>query len=90
MWRSPTVSSTFLTVYDIGAFNFKGVLIVTSSNVVNLALPIPIKMFALKLLSWSLDNKCGLPCLNNPSPYNIWVSEIMLQQSQVKTARRLK
>lgn len=57
-----------------------------SSNVANLALPIPIKTFALKLLAWYQDNKRDLPWRSNPDPYHVWVSEIMLQQTQVKTA----
>ncbi len=57
-----------------------------SSNVANLALPIPIKTFALKLLAWYQDNKRDLPWRSNPDPYHVWVSEIMLQQTQIKTA----
>lgn len=40
----------------------------------------------LKLLhSWYQKEKRDLPWRKNPLPYNVWVSEIMLQQTQVRT-----
>ena len=39
-------------------------------------LPIP-------LLMWYRENARGLPWRGDPSPYHIWVSEIMLQQTRV-------
>ena len=42
--------------------------------------------FAKELLRWHADfGRHNLPWQNNPSPYRVWVSEIMLQQTQVKT-----
>ncbi|MCI0555508.1 MAG: A/G-specific adenine glycosylase, partial [Anaerolineae bacterium] len=39
-----------------------------------------------KLLSWYRDNKRTLPWrVDNPDPYMVWVSEIMLQQTRVET-----
>jgi A/G-specific adenine glycosylase len=38
-----------------------------------------------KLLIWYDKNKRNLPWRNTKDPYKIWVSEIMLQQTQVKT-----
>lgn len=36
-----------------------------------------------KLKKWFLDNQRDLPWRDNPSPYAVWVSEVMLQQTQV-------
>lgn len=37
-----------------------------------------------KLLIWYHTNKRDLPWRKNTNPYNIWISEIVLQQTQVK------
>ena len=37
------------------------------------------------LSDWYECNQRTLPWRNNTSPYGIWVSEVMLQQTQVKT-----
>lgn len=50
-----------------------------------LKLPIPIEEFASRLLAWYRDNLRELPWRTKLSPYRVWVSEIMLQQTQVKT-----
>ncbi len=50
-----------------------------------LQLPIPVTEFAPRLLGWYRDNKRDLPWRNDPDPYRVWVSEVMLQQTQVKT-----
>ena len=36
-----------------------------------------------KLKKWFLSNRRPLPWRENPSPYEVWVSEVMLQQTQV-------
>ncbi|MDH3431806.1 MAG: A/G-specific adenine glycosylase, partial [Gammaproteobacteria bacterium] len=42
--------------------------------------------FSLALLDWWEDNgRKDLPWQRNPTPYRVWVSEIMLQQTQVST-----
>ncbi len=42
--------------------------------------------FAKRLLHWhGVDGRQGLPWQNNQDPYAVWVSEIMLQQTQVAT-----
>ena len=42
--------------------------------------------FADKLLRWFADNgRKDLPWQQSPTPYRVWVSEIMLQQTQVAT-----
>ena len=44
------------------------------------------KNFSDLLLTWFKDNgRKNLPWQKNISPYKVWVSEIMLQQTQVKT-----
>ena len=40
--------------------------------------------FNKKLINWYLDNKRDLPWRNTKKPYFIWLSEIILQQTQVK------
>ncbi len=45
-----------------------------------------IKHFAKKLIAWhGLDGRQGLPWQSIRDPYAVWVSEIMLQQTQVAT-----
>lgn len=39
--------------------------------------------FSKRLISWYLDNKRDLPWRKTVSPYHIWLSEIMLQQTRV-------
>ena len=42
--------------------------------------------FATRLLDWfATDGRKDLPWQKNPTPYRVWVSEIMLQQTQVAT-----
>lgn len=41
--------------------------------------------FSEKLLNWYELNKRDLPWRRNPTPYAVWVSEIMLQQTRVET-----
>ncbi len=43
------------------------------------------KHFQQKLLYWFSHNKRDLPWRKNRTPYRVWVSEIMLQQTQVVT-----
>jgi len=43
------------------------------------------KRIQTKLLQWFQKNKRDLPWRKSRDPYAIWVSEIMLQQTQVKT-----
>lgn len=38
-----------------------------------------------KLLNWFNTHQREMPWRSNPLPYNVWVSEIMLQQTQVDT-----
>lgn len=41
--------------------------------------------FADRMLSWYDENRRLLPWREDPTPYHIWLSEIMLQQTQVQT-----
>jgi A/G-specific adenine glycosylase len=52
----------------------------------SLKLPVTAEEFASQLLDWYRQNKRDLPWRNNSDPYRVWVSEVMLQQTQVKTA----
>ncbi len=48
----------------------------------------PIPLAALrKLLKWYRTNKRELPWRGTTEPYAVWVSEVMLQQTQVKTVK---
>ena len=38
-----------------------------------------------KLLNWYRHNQADLPWRRDPSPYQVWLSEVMLQQTQVET-----
>ena len=40
-------------------------------------------IFSKKILAWYAENKRDLPWRNTVNPYNIWLSEIMLQQTRV-------
>ena len=44
-----------------------------------------IQFFRKALIGWYLANKRDLPWRNTDDPYRIWVSEVMLQQTQVAT-----
>jgi A/G-specific adenine glycosylase len=42
--------------------------------------------FAARLLAWfDVHGRHNLPWQDNPTPYRVWVSEVMLQQTQVAT-----
>ncbi len=43
------------------------------------------RVFQIRLLAWYSRHRRRLPWRGNPTPYRVWVSEIMLQQTQVKT-----
>ncbi len=42
--------------------------------------------FARRILAWYRRERRELPWRSDPSPYRVWLSEVMLQQTQVKTA----
>lgn len=43
--------------------------------------------FVNKLLTWYDNNKRSLPWRDHPTPYAVWVSEIMLQQTRVEAVK---
>jgi A/G-specific adenine glycosylase len=45
----------------------------------------PIREFREQLLNWYKRHRRMLPWRVDPNPYRVWISEIMLQQTQVKT-----
>jgi len=46
---------------------------------------LPVVALRQALLNWYRRSGRTLPWRNNPDPYAVWISEIMLQQTQVKT-----
>lgn len=42
---------------------------------------------AQPIIDWYRKNKRDLPWRNNPTPYHVWVSEIMLQQTRVEAVK---
>jgi A/G-specific adenine glycosylase len=56
-------------------------LSVTSPDLDPQAFPV----LRMRLHAWYADNHRTLPWRKSPEPYSIWVSEVMLQQTQVKT-----
>lgn len=49
----------------------------------------PVKAFAQRLLAWYDAHRRQLPWRGQPSPWAVWVSEIMLQQTRVEAVRRI-
>ena len=43
-----------------------------------------LKLFRKQLMKWYRANHRDLPWRRSNTPYHIWVSEVMLQQTQVK------
>ncbi len=50
-----------------------------------LTLKVSATIFSDQLLAWYDANRRFLPWREKPSPYHVWLSEIMLQQTQVQT-----
>ncbi len=46
----------------------------------------PLKQLAAPLLHWYAENRRILPWREDPQPYRVWISEIMLQQTRVEAA----
>jgi A/G-specific adenine glycosylase len=47
----------------------------------------PARAFAKRLLAWYDAHRRDLPWRGDPSPWGVWVSEIMLQQTRVEAVR---
>lgn len=47
----------------------------------------PFEKITEPLSAWYAENKRDLPWRHDPTPYRVWVSEIMLQQTRVEAAR---
>lgn len=43
--------------------------------------------FTETLLTWYDENKRSMIWRDNPTPYNVWISEIMLQQTRIEAAK---
>ncbi len=48
---------------------------------------IKLEIIVDKILTWFDNNKRSLPWRDNPQPYYVWVSEIMLQQTRVEAVK---
>ena len=48
---------------------------------------ISLPQLAEPLLRWFQENARVLPWREDPAPYRVWVSEIMLQQTRVETVK---
>ena len=46
-----------------------------------------LKMLAPALVPWFLKNKRSMPWRDDPTPYHVWLSEIMLQQTRIEAAK---
>ena len=42
-----------------------------------------LNQLTIPLLEWFRDHQRTLPWRSDPTPYHVWVSEIMLQQTRV-------
>ena len=42
--------------------------------------------FVLPLISWYRENRKSMPWREDPTPYHVWISEIMLQQTRIEAA----
>lgn len=47
----------------------------------------PLEQLPIPLLEWYRDNARTLPWRDDPTPYHVWVSEIMLQQTRVEAVK---
>ena len=45
------------------------------------------KSFSEELLNWYHRNRRALPWREEPTPYHVWISEIMLQQTRVEAVK---
>ena len=43
----------------------------------------PLEQLPVPLIEWFAENARVLPWRSDPTPYHVWVSEIMLQQTRV-------
>lgn len=46
------------------------------------------ELFRQKILNWYRKHRRTLPWRNDPTPYKVWISEIMLQQTQMRSVLR--
>lgn len=68
-----------------GIYGFKIKMEEQFVNHIDLMGKINPQLFSYKLVRWFLDNQRDLPWRRTKNPYYIWISEVMLQQTQVDT-----
>ena len=72
----------YINLYSL--FTLKNVLLILNFDLKKDLLNKISKNFALNLINWYSDNKRSLPWRETKNPYKIWLSEIILQQTQIK------
>ena len=72
----------YINLYSL--FTLKNVLLILKFDLKKDLLNKISKNFALNLINWYSDNKRSLPWRETKNPYKIWLSEIILQQTQIK------
>ncbi len=72
----------YINLYSL--FTLKNVLLILKFDLKKDLLNIISKNFAINLINWYSDNKRSLPWRETKNPFKIWLSEIILQQTQIK------
>ena len=72
----------YINLYSL--FTLKNVLLILNFDLKKDLLNKISKNFALNLINWYSDNKRSLPWRETKNSYKIWLSEIILQQTQIK------
>jgi A/G-specific adenine glycosylase len=72
----------YINLYSL--FTLKNVLLILKFDLKKDLLNNISKNFAINLINWYSDNKRSLPWRETKNPYKIWLSEIILQQTQIK------
>jgi len=76
-----------MTRWRAEAGAFACVIIVRATNTREFMRADPERRFAGKLLTWfDRHGRKNLPWQRDPTPYRVWISEVMLQQTQVTAA----
>ena len=72
----------YINLYSL--FTLKNVLLILNFDLKKDLLNKISKNFAINLINWYSDNKRSLPWRETKNPFKIWLSEIILQQTQIK------
>ena len=72
----------YINLYSL--FTLKNVLLILKFDLKKDLLNKISKNFSINLINWYSDNKRSLPWRETKNPFKIWLSEIILQQTQIK------